>query len=387
LLAGFGVLLALVTAEVGVRALHLVPDRFWEPDPLLGTRLIPGKEGWWVQEELEFRVPVKVNSQGLRDVEHPLAKDPQTVRILLLGDSFVEAMQVPGEDTVARQLEEELNRAGGAVHYEVISLGVSGYGTASEALAYREMGRQYDPDLVLVAFYPGNDVRNNSPTLETVLRPVYAPDGSLMRVEAPKRARRGRRSLLGRVFEGSQAYRFFRKMILTRHAGLSAWLRDVGLVQTGAGVTAPTQGGVPLDYWVYAAPPDAEWEEAWRRSESLLLGLRRAVEADGAEFGVLIVAGREQVYPQSWEAILRAHPAMQGIEWDISWPERRLARWCDDNGIPRVRLTEAFRAARDSSAPLHYHYDGHWTAAGHRLAAKTVAKFLRDRGMLLKVED
>ena len=58
-LAGFGVGLALLTVELGVRMLHLVPSRFWEPDAILGTKLIPGKQGWWTQEEHEFTVPVQ----------------------------------------------------------------------------------------------------------------------------------------------------------------------------------------------------------------------------------------------------------------------------------------------------------------------------------------
>jgi hypothetical protein len=35
---------------------------------------------------------------------------------------------------------------------------------------------------VLLAFYPGNDVKNNSPTLEDALKPVYGPDGTLEKV-------------------------------------------------------------------------------------------------------------------------------------------------------------------------------------------------------------
>ena len=35
---------------------------------------------------------------------------------------------------------------------------------------------------MLLSFYPGNDVRNNSPTLEPTLRPEYDADGNLLRV-------------------------------------------------------------------------------------------------------------------------------------------------------------------------------------------------------------
>jgi hypothetical protein len=384
LLAGFGIGLALAVAEFGVRALRLVPARFWEADPILGTRLIAGKEGWWTQEELEFRVPVRVNSAGWRDVEHSLVKPAGVYRIVILGDSFIEALQVPLQDTIGRRLEQELNQLPGGARYEVISLGVSGYGTASELLAYREVGRIYSPDLVLLAFYPGNDVRNNSPKLETVLPPVYTGDGSLDRVTAANKGTTGRVSLLGRVLGGSQAYRFFRKMVLTQHPEMARWLVDTGLLQPGAVVDIPVGWGVPLDYWVYSSVEDPDWQDAWRHTESLVVEFRRMVETNGARFVVLVVAGREQVDQRSWDEIVRTHPAMQEAEWNVYGPEQRMARWCDEKRVTCLRLSDAFLAARGSAGPLHYHYDGHWTPAGHRLAAETVARFLRDRDMLVR---
>jgi len=60
MLAGLGLVFAVGMLEVGVRSLHLVPDRFWEPDPVVGVRLIPGHRGWWTQEDREFVVPVEI---------------------------------------------------------------------------------------------------------------------------------------------------------------------------------------------------------------------------------------------------------------------------------------------------------------------------------------
>ena len=49
-------------------------------------------------------------------------------------------------------------------------------------------------------------------------------------------------------------------------------------------------------------------------------------------------------------------------------PERHVLEWCGRAGVSCVQLSAAFLAA--SSGPrLHYNFDGHWTAAGHALAA------------------
>ena len=247
-------------------------DRFWQPDPTLGTRLIPGARGWWTQEEHEFIVPVQINTQGRRDLERPLQKPPGTQRILLLGDSFVEAMQVPIEQTFARQLEAALNRSG-APPLEVISMGVSGYGTASQYLWYRDDGRAYQPDLVLLSFYPGNDVRNNSPTLEPTLRPAVRrrrqpAAGARRQGPRPGRARHGwarRRPI------GTSA----RCCSRASPRSPNAWPTS-GLLDRAALRPVPMADGVPVDYWVYAADPPPPWRDAWAHTERLLGALRDA---------------------------------------------------------------------------------------------------------------
>ena len=81
---------------------------------MLGTRQIPGKQGWWTQEEHEFVVPVR--DQRATDCATSSTRRRSragTYRILVLGDSFVEALQVPLETTFARQLEGLLKRRDG----------------------------------------------------------------------------------------------------------------------------------------------------------------------------------------------------------------------------------------------------------------------------------
>lgn len=372
-------LFSFMLLEVGVRMLHLVPDRFWEPDPLVGARLTPGSSGWWTQEDREFVVPIQINSQGRRDVERDLTKRPGTFRILVVGDSFVEALQVPLESAFPRVLEHDF-QTDGHPNVEVLGAGVSGFGTASELLFFQEEGRRYQPDVVLLAFYPGNDVKNNSPTLEDRFKPIYGEDGSLQRVEGYVRAERGGWSAW---LPRSEAYVYARQMLLLRYPRVSDFLVRYGLVQPDVVRRAPERDGIPVDYGVYAASETAEWQDAWQRTDRLLAALRQQVGASGARFAIVVLSTRDQVYPASWEQIQAATARMREQQWDLDAPQRRIAAWCDAHDVPCLLLGPVFReVAGHNQEPLHYPREGHWTAAGHRLAAATIKDFLEQRQLV-----
>jgi len=371
ILGAGGLLFALLLFEVGVRGLHLVPDRFWEPDPLLGARLVPGASGWWSQEEREFVIPVEINSHGRRDIEHPWDKPAGVERVLVLGDSFTEAMQVPLADTYVRRLETNLNERGGGTRFEVLSAGVSGYGTAGATLSFERDGHRYAPDLVLLAFYPGNDIQNNSPTLEDRLLPVYGESGRLERVAGSTRE-----TPESRLPEW-KTYRYLRKVILTQQPQVARALVAIGLMDEAAIRAEPMRDEIPTAYGGYQVPLAPEWIDAWERTEGLLDRLAAASRAHGAHFAVAIVSIREQIYPGSWNEIVAQHPAMHTREWDLDAPQRRVEAWCARRGVDCLALAPAFRARSAAAAePLHFRYDGHWTADGHTLAAAELKEFI-----------
>lgn len=98
--------------------------------------------------------PVEINSHGLRDREHEWTKPPGTYRVLVLGDSITFGWGVRAEETFARQLEQDLNALlDGRPAVEVINSGVGNYNTRQEVSYFRERGRRYDPDLVVLAYF------------------------------------------------------------------------------------------------------------------------------------------------------------------------------------------------------------------------------------------
>ena len=116
LLAAFGVFLALLILEAVFRLLNIVefkerlaPQRQGRPfagnptyymnpgHELFGWFFVPNNEFIFTSRRDEFRVRVRINSNGLRDREYPYEKGEGVFRILVLGDSFSAALQVPLE--------------------------------------------------------------------------------------------------------------------------------------------------------------------------------------------------------------------------------------------------------------------------------------------------
>jgi len=107
-----------------------------------------------------FNQEVRFNSFGMRDREHTVDKEEGTFRILLLGDSFMEALQVPFVESFPKLLETRLQHSMPQV-VEVINSAVSGWATDDQLAYLTRYGVKYKPDLILVAMTIHNDLQEN----------------------------------------------------------------------------------------------------------------------------------------------------------------------------------------------------------------------------------
>jgi lysophospholipase L1-like esterase len=100
------------------------------------------------------------NLEGFRDYQHEIVKPNNTFRIIALGDSFTEGAWVPINDTWPKRLEMKLNQLNFSRKFEVFNFGKGGAGTLEEVELFKEKGLKYNPDMVILLFYP-NDWENS----------------------------------------------------------------------------------------------------------------------------------------------------------------------------------------------------------------------------------
>jgi len=146
-----GMLTALIIIEMGIRLFLPQSDRFYStyPQDLFHK---PNKVGYWYGENpysREFAVKININSFGLRDNEIRREKLPETIRIAVVGDSFVESFQVDLENTFLKILEHQLHDKY-SKNFEVINFGKAGLGPVGKKRMFLE-SLSFDPNIVLVS--------------------------------------------------------------------------------------------------------------------------------------------------------------------------------------------------------------------------------------------
>ena len=339
----------------------------------------------WIKRD-EFTQVMQTNNVGQRGRDIPVEKPPGTFRILVLGDSFVEAYQVGERERFLARLEDQLNEehwgSGGPTRFEVIDGGCGGWGTAQEYLYWQEEGRAYQPDMVLLAFFVGNDVGDNSLDLqlggrqELALKPYFVPrpDGSLELVRPnPPPPSSGER-IAEALRQHSAAYNFVESGVLQKLELADLWASW----RTLDALEQPKYQGNE----VYRTRTPGSWESAWEITDQLIGMLGQDVASSGSHFAVMIVPTRAQVSDQAWRGIAgRDGGRRAGLDRDF--PNRQLQAIADRIGAPLLDLVPALREADQAgSPPLYYDRDQHWTAAGHAVAASALARFLTAQGLI-----
>ena len=149
-------ILALCLIELALAIFHPIPhsiesNMFFIADPHTGFRLKPGGVGYF-----QMGIPAIANSHGHRDEEVALAKPAGVVRILVIGDSFTVGANVRQEEAWPKCLERRLRSLLGP-RIEVINSAVGGWDAFQYAQYFEYYGHRFQPDLVLVGFFVGND--------------------------------------------------------------------------------------------------------------------------------------------------------------------------------------------------------------------------------------
>jgi len=347
-------------------------------DPVLGWRLRPGV--YWIKPLNAFREhEVYINEYGLRADHIVRAATNDVKRIVILGDSFTFATQIPTESTFPVLIENRLNQSR---PFEIVNAGVPGYGTAQELLFMKELARKNVVGDVYLLMIFINDIMDNlrldyGTGLGTPAQPGFSlgQDGRLALTHSPRKEysthfiapQRARPGLLTAEVVRNRISIFlqtrpnlvnllnrvgFRPEISRMPSLINGWYEDEVLVQ-----------GIPL-------------------TKALIEAIKKEAERNHAVLLASLIPSPIQVYPRVYDPILKRtfgdNKSINSYFNDPTRPQRMIAAMCEELKIPFLDLYPILR--RHDDKELFIPVDGHFDRDGHALVAQHLSSFILENG-------
>lgn len=370
-------LVAGVLSEVVLWAIGYSYPSFARLDPHTGFALRPYAEGWWNEEGKAY---IEINSHGQRDHDHSLDKSPNTLRVAVLGDSFSAALQVPIEQTFWSVAERRLNHQCSAIgrrRAEFLNFGVPGYGTAQELQTLRYRVWPFDPDIVVLAFLTGNDIRNNSRALEgiTITRPYFELTNGKLVLDDSFRNNAYFQFRVGwfgrRLYNTVKHSRVFQLANEVRHR-----LRVRAMEAQQKQIAEKQREKAGVSDSIYRAPVTDAWRDAWAVTDALIRLMAKEVQERDARFVVMTLSNAEQVDPDRDKRSLMFK--QEGAD-DPLYPDRRVISVAAKTGSATLMTVPTLQKWAEAKGECVHGFDnasvcgGHWNENGHRIAGELLA--------------
>lgn len=322
------------------------------------------------------------NEFGFNDRDYPHSRRPGTYRILFLGDSF--NWMGGQKENYTAVLEARFVPEFGEGTVEVISAGYSQTHTGEQLNLLRKYGLRYQPDLVVLGFFAGNDFFDADPNRLRIVvggamtdifrerdfytifhgQPLVLRSRLLLYLKElwttyQRRSRNGKRTMNERDI---------------RWAGFFPGLLDaLSLTNAKQGTDTRLTSEYLLSLWHRTQFFNPERYKNYRINvgfiEASLKDMDGLLRRKGVRFLVSVFPDEVQVDDQVRDSFIR-HYGFDTDSWDWRRPQRLISEFCSRMETESYDLLPEFRAAKQSGAALYIPNNGHWNKAGNRLAAE-----------------
>ena len=345
---------------------------------------------------VDFWTTARTNRYGFLDREPP---DPEqaarSCHVAFIGDSFVDALEVPIEHKVQVRLEELAAEQMPGLGLIATAFGRQGTGQIEQLAYYDHYARPLHPRLLVLVWNP-NDLTDSSPVLrgafsgwdpdrfpgntgvrqtldgEIELRPPH-PEPARLLADSVANPWLGRPSdpWLARALDGpsrasylAAVADFYFHLLSHRYAKDHSLARKMETIarrpryQTSLDGWWPTTGVNTHTIMAQDTLPPV-FAEALEYAAFAMEQFRERADRDGAELVVLI-----------------AHTTR--LEF---WPPRvfdRITAIADAVGIPVIDHADYILRQGHELKDAQWPHDGHWNVAGHQWAAEAVLDHIKD---------
>lgn len=309
----------------------------WRKRPNVDTRINTG----------EGEVRLRTDARGYRVGERgDMAGD---LEVLVLGDSFMEALQVEYEETLSGRLEAGLAHGTGR-SVRVSNSGVSGWGPSHYLIEARRALAERNFDAILVAVYLGNDY-------ETRRTESFAP-----RAFVADQHFRWPRSLAPAELVDAVLYPI--NNVLERSSHLFQLVKNAnqGLL---------IELGLTARYRPAELTPSPAIDAAWQSTADTLAEIVALGGAHGVPVLVVVLPSHYQVVPEAL-ALYTMGFDLDAHSLDPRLPNRLLDAALRERGVAFVDALPALEAAQRAGTAVYGSVDTHLNARGHEVVFEAI---------------
>ncbi len=377
-----------------VPTMHFVPG--------VGLTYEPDVEVHWTNHR-DFWTVSRTNSLGFLDREPVSAeRAAASCHVAMIGDSFVEAREVPIVEKFHVRLEELAARELPHLDVTTSAFGFSGHGQIKQLPFYDEFARQLHPRLLVLVFV-WNDFVNNATGLSALHRSL---DPDRMPFVTAERDADGtitlRPPVPGGKFRGQRKvrpwwYRFFAKPMI-RTSSLANWLFTLRIPHSGK----VENGTSYLANWLRPILFPPRFKNMRLIEEAKILSRRPPYTSllDGWQpttaSGMTAVFHRKEMPPYFESALdftafaldqFKERAEHDGVSLVILSTHTmktrgypifdRLTALAETRGIPVIDQYDYILRQGARPEDARWAHDGHWNAAGHQWAAEALLEYLK----------
>jgi len=281
----------------------------------------------------------------------------------MLGDSFVEGVEVAAENTTSKLLEKKLNQLENGIHYDVINFGVGGYGTSQE-LAYLERdGIKYSPDVVVLHIFPKNDL------LDNIQKDVYLPFNYSTNYPTVSN------TLINKEIQFTLFQRFWAFAIAHTHTAnligiallsnqnIAAILHRVDMLKTHQ--FNATNVSYTRD--IYLNDPPQQIIDVFGKTKIYLDRMNELAKQYNFTFIIVVIPAKEQVDIDAYKQFIEKEELNESAVAMLA-PNYVLQQYAQQNEVIVIDPITLFRE-KNKQQKLYFVIDGHYKEQGHALLA------------------
>jgi hypothetical protein len=361
----FKIVLPVIFIFISLEFLMIVFDPylfkgFYEYDPDLGFRVrpySPNAEG------------TTANQFGFNARDYPLQKTPGIFRILVIGDSFNWAGGREGNYTAL--LERMFEHRDGYHRIDVINTGYPGTHTGEELAMLKKYGVQYNPDLVVLGFFMGNDFVDADPDRKRIV-----VNGLYMDISR----RRELRVFGYPIIPQSRLLLFMKQKYKVYAESKKAALENRDQQKQPGTFAEETYLDIErgrLEFFNLSHLRDGSYQPRIDYILQSIAEMKALLESRNIKLVVAIYPDEFQINEKLLQAVLDKYK-LRRENYDLNPGQNLLKPFLDSKGIPCIDLTDRFRA-EGKKRDLYLLRDTHWNSAGNQLAADILFEDLGKR--------